>query len=235
MMRANSLAPLQNHRDCLRCCMKRFLLCLSLVVTAIGTPFICAAQAEANAMEALKRAQKAQIDAPACRMKIISTDAENKSSTMTLEFVKPDLMHWKMEENSQVKMEMWSDGKKTFMRKGSAGEIKEAPLNMSAMITKARESASVQALMGMAKELKFVGHEAVSGTPASAYTFKTEMMGLNSAVKLWISDVDNRPLKSEGETHGEIKIGTGPGRATNKKSVTTFEYDPSIKVIMPVK
>jgi outer membrane lipoprotein-sorting protein len=213
--------------------MKRSLFCISLGVAAIGTLFVSAARAEDNAMEALKKAQKAQLEAPASRMKMISTDADNKISTMTMEFVKPDMMHWRMEENNQVKMEMWSDGKKTFVRHGPGGEVKEAPLSMSAMLAQARESAAVEKLIAMAKELAFVGHENVNGTPASVYTFKTEMMGLNSATKLWISDVDNRPLKSEGETHGEIKIGAGPGRKTNKKSVMTYEYDPSIKIVVP--
>ena len=215
--------------------MKRYLFCISLATAAVGTLFISTARAEDDAKEALKKAQKAQLDAPASRMKMISTDAENKLSTMTIEFVKPDMMYWKMEENSQVKMEMWSDGKKTFMRHGPDGEIKEAPMNMSALITQARQSGSLEALIGMAKELKFVGHEKVNGTSASVYTFKTAIMGLDSVAKIWISDADNRPLKSESETHGELKIGSGPGRTTNKKSAITYEYDPSIKVVMPTK
>jgi outer membrane lipoprotein-sorting protein len=214
--------------------MKRSLLYFSLAALATGTIFNPVLRAEEDAKEVLKKAQKAQLDAPACRIKIISTDTgNNKSSTMTIEFVKPDLIHWKMEEKDQVRMEMWSDGKKTSMRQGPGAEVKDAPLNMSAMLTKARESASMDALIGMTREFKFVGHENVSGLPASVYTFKSEILGLNSTTKLWVSETDNRPLKAEGETHGEIKMGSGPGHATNKRSVTTYEYDPSIKIIVP--
>ena len=132
-------------------------------------------------------------------------------------------------------MEMWFDGKKTFMRHGPSGEIREVPSTMSAMIAQAREQASVNALLGMAKEAKFVGHDNVNGAPASIYSFKTEMAGFTTTSKLWISDADSRPLKAEGETHGELKIAAGPEHATNKKSLTTFEYDASIKIVVPAK
>ncbi len=75
----------------------------------------------------------------------------------------------------------------------------------------------------------------MNGASASIYTFKTEMMGLATTSKLWISDADNRPLKGEGETHGELKMGAGPGHASNKKSLTTFEYDLAIKIVVPTK
>jgi outer membrane lipoprotein-sorting protein len=215
--------------------MKRSLSYLALAV-GTGIIFTAVARAADDPVEAIKKAQKAQTDATSCRVKVVSTDLDSqKQSTLILETVKPDQVHFRMEDNGQAKMEMWSDGKKTFMRNGPSGEIKELPANMSAIIAQAREQASISALLGMAKDVKFVGHENVNGASASIYTFKTEMMGFATTSKLWISDADNRALKAEGETHGELKIGAGPGHASNKKSLTTFEYDLAIKIVVPAK
>ena len=107
--------------------MKRSLFFSSLAATSIGILFISAAQAGDDPMEALKKAQKAQLDAPASRMKVITTDDNNKTSTVTIELVQPDMLHWTTENDGQVAMEMWADGKKTYMRQGPAGEIHESP------------------------------------------------------------------------------------------------------------
>jgi outer membrane lipoprotein-sorting protein len=210
--------------------MKRSLFCSSLAVAAIGILFISAARAGDDPMEALKKAQKAQLDAPASRMKVITTDDNSKTSSVTIELVKPDMLHWTTEDNGQVTVEMWADGQKTYMRPGSAGEIRESPINISSLITQARQSNTLDALIAMAQDLKFVGHENVNGAPASIYTFKSTAMSLDSSVKLWISDADNLPLKSEAESHRTLK-----GHTTSKKAVTTFEYGPSIKIIVPTK
>jgi hypothetical protein len=55
-------------------------------------------------------------------------------------------------------------------------------------------------------------------------------MGLDSTVKLWVSDANNLPVKSEADIHRELK-----GHTTSKKAVTTFEYGPSIKIAVPAK
>ena len=64
--------------------MKRSLFFSSLAVASIGMLFISVAQAGDGPMEALKKAQKAQLDAPASRMKVITTDDNNKTSTVTI-------------------------------------------------------------------------------------------------------------------------------------------------------
>ena len=208
--------------------MTRSLFCSSLAVAAIGTLFISIARAEDDPMEALKNAQKGHVEAPAFRMKMVSTEANDKSSGMTVELVKPDLLYWKSEENGQVTVEMWSDGKKTYMRQGPTGEIKPSPMEVSSLVTQARQVDPLGTLIEKARELKFVGHEEVKGVPASAYTFKSVLMNMDSAVKLWISDTNPRPLKSEIETHRELK-----GAPVHKKTVVTYEYDPSMKIVVP--
>ena len=51
---------------------------------------------------------------------------------------------------------------------------------------------------------------------------------MDSSVKLWISDTNPRPLKSEIETHREMKAAP-----VHKKTVVTYEYDPSMKIVVP--
>jgi outer membrane lipoprotein-sorting protein len=210
--------------------MKRSLFCSSLAVTSIGMLFISAALAGDGPMEALKKAQKAQADAPASRMKVITTDDNNKTSTVTIEMVQPDMLHWTTENDGQVAMEMWADGKKTYMRQGPGGEIRESPININSLITQARQSNALETLVAAAQDLKLVGHEDVNGAAASIYTFKSTAMGLDSSVKLWVSDANNLPLKSEADTRRELK-----GHTTSKKSVTTFEYGSSIQIVVPAK
>lgn len=210
--------------------MKRSLFASSLVAASIGMLFIAAAQAGDEPMEALKKAQKAQLDAPASRMKVITTDDNNKTSTVTIEMVQPNMLHWTTENDGQVAMEMWADGRKTYMRQGPGGEIHESPIDLNSLITQARQSNTLETLVAAAQDLKLAGHESVNGAPASIYTFKSTAMGLDSSVKLWVADANNLPLKSEADTRRELK-----GHTTSKKSMTTFEYGPSIKIIVPAK
>jgi hypothetical protein len=55
---------LQNQRTCLRFWLKRSLFCLSLAAVATGT-IVTSVFGPHDAMEALRKAQKAQLDAPA--------------------------------------------------------------------------------------------------------------------------------------------------------------------------
>ena len=221
--------PSLHHGARLGCGMKRSLLCSSLALAVIGTFLTPAARAEEDVTEALKKAVQAQLDAPAFRMRSVSTDiTSNKTSAVTVELVKPNLLYWKSEENAQVTMEMWSDGKKTYMRQGPAGEIRPAAMDINSLITQARQVNPLETLITKAKDLKFVGNEEVNGVRASVYTFKSLLTGMDSSAKLWISDAESRPLKSETETHRDLKAAP-----VHKKTVITYEYDPSIKIVVP--
>ncbi len=191
------------------------------------TLFATCAFAE-DPMEAIKQATRAQADAPAYRMKIVSTDpATKQGATITMENVNPDKMHMKMEASGQTTMEIVSDGQKTFMAQGG-GKMTEAPAQMGAMIVESRKQQSLDAITKLAKDVKLVGHESISGTPTSVYTFSADMMGMHSTTKLWISDKDHRPLKAEGESKGDQG-----GQQIDQQMTITFEYDPSIKVTLP--
>ena len=202
-----------------------------LLLTA-ATACLVATTASADPKDDVAAAMKAQNDAPAYRMKMVSTDNNTKAvTTITLESVAPDSMHLKTEGGPQ-QMEVITDGKRTLMSQGSGG-LQEAPAQMGAMIGQARKSATMETMIKSAKDVKVAGHEAVNGVPATIYTFDTDMMGLHSANKLWVSDKDHRPLKSEGEAKGEMSMGGQPGQKVDQMVSIAYDYDPSIKIVLP--
>ena len=182
---------------------------------------------------AVVAAAKAAQDAPAYRMKITSTDPTGTAATaMTMEIVNPESVHMKSESGGKVVMELITDGKKVFMSQGG-GKLTEAPAQMASIMKQAREQFSGDAVAKMAHNAKLAGHETVNGVAASVYTFDTDMMGLHSESKEWISDKDHRPIKMEGETKGSMQTGAAGGQEVDQKTTATFEYDPSIKITLP--
>ena len=205
---------------------------LRLLLTA-ATACLFASSARADARDEIAQAIKAQNDAPAYRMKVSSTDNATKIlSTINLESVKPDGLHMKQETGGKVQLEVFSDGKRTLMSQG-AGPLQEAPAGMGAMIAATRKTASVEAMAQTARDVAVAGHESVNGGPATAYTFSTDAMGLQSASKLWVSDADHRPLKSESTVRGELQMGGQTVQKLDRTMTITYEYDPSIQIVLP--
>ena len=97
----------------------------------------------------------------------------------------------------------------------------------------ARQASSLDLVLQMADRVRLVGHEPVNGVPASVYAFDALVMGMHAAGKVWVADGDGRPLKAEGEVNGEVKLGGRGSRRVHKHSVATYEYDPSIRIVMP--
>ena len=74
----------------------------------------------------------------------------------------------------------------------------------------------------------------MGGVPASVYSFSSDAMGMHSTTKLWVSDKDHRPLKAEGETKGQMQTGAPGGQEVDRQMAITFDYDPNIKITLPV-
>lgn len=205
----------------------------SLLLTAASVCALSATVVAADPKDDLAAVMKAQNDAPSFRAKVITTGT-GMNMTVTMEKVKPSQLHVKT-EGGPVSMEIYSDGQKTLMKQGG-GEFQEAPPQVAAMLTQNSQEAMMQQAMQAAKNVKVSGHEAVNGNPATVYSYDAEMSGMQSSNKLWVSDKDHRPVKSESEVHGSMPSG-GAAASTdlNMKIVSTFDYDPSIKVVMPAK
>ena len=206
-----------------------------LSLAAVFAGIVCTGAYADEATDAIVAAAKAAQDAPAYRMKVTSTDATGAQSTnMTLEIVNPESVHMKSEAGGKTQMELITDGKKVFMSQGGS-PMMEAPAQMGAIMKQARAQFSGDAIAKMAHDAKMAGHETVNGVPATIYTFTSDMMGLHSESKEWISDADHRPLKIEGMTKGTVQSGgtTGAGQSVNQKTSAVYEYDPAIKITLP--
>ena len=200
---------------------------LAPVAAVFVTTFCTVARAD-EAKDALVAAEKAAKDAPAYRLKVISSDPTTKVNTeMTLEIVNPDTMHLKSESGGQTQMEVYSDGTKVFMSHAGS-PMQEAPPQVAAMMKQMKDQVAGGAMSKLVQNAKFVGHETVGGTPASVYTFEADMMGMHMASKEWVSDKDHRPIKAESVTKGSVA-----NQEVNQNTTTTYEFDPSIKVTMP--
>ncbi len=195
---------------------------------AVFVTTFCAAARADDAKDALVAAEKAAKDAPAYRLKVTSTDPTTKvAAAMTIEIVNPETMHLKSESGGQSQMEVYSDGQKVFMSHAGS-PMQEAPPQVAAMMKQMKDQVSGDAMSKLAQNAKFVGHETVGGTPASVYTFEADMMGMHMASKEWVSDKDHRPIKVESVTKGSVA-----NQEVNQNTTATYEFDPSIKVVMP--
>ncbi len=177
---------------------------------------------------------KAQGDAPAYRAKVITSGGPaGANMTITMEKVKPNQMHVKT-EGGPANIEIYSDGQKTLLRQGE-GAFQEAPAQMAAMLTQNSQEVMMQQAIQSAKNVKVSGKDNVGGVAATIYSYDADVQSMHSANKLWVSDKDKRPIKSESEVKGNVATGAEGGTDINMKVTSTFDYDPSIKVVMPAK
>ena len=161
-----------------------------------------------DARDALFKCQQAQLAAPVCRMTINTREANTgKVSVVVAETVGSRQMHVRQERDGKMMTELFTDGKKTMIRRGLDGPIMEAPANVGTMIANLRMSISLQAITESAKNVQVAGHEVVDGQAATIYTFTTDAMGVQGNSKLWISDKDALPLKAEEDSTGTLNAG----------------------------
>ena len=208
---------------------------LPLAAAAAMCVLAVPARAE-DAGGALHRAQQAQLAAPVCRVTVNSKQVDTGKITVVLiETVRPNQMHMRQEQDGQVTMEVFTDGRKTMIRRGVDGQITEAPASVGAMVANLQTSGVFQAMADKAQDVKVAGHEVIDGQTATIYTFTTDTMGVHARSKLWISDKDALPLKGESDSTGGPLDGP-PGsddQGSHRHSEITFSYDPSITVAMP--
>ncbi len=212
--------------------MKSFSLRLAAGVAACALAVPAFAD---DAADALGRAQQAQLAAPVCRMTVNTRNVDTgKASVVLVETVGTDQMHVRQERDGKVTSEMFTDGKKTVIRRGPDGPLVEAPAQVSAMIANLRMSISFRALTESAKDVVVAGHDIIDGQTATIYTFTTDAMGIKANSKLWISDRDSLPLKAEEDSTGTLNNGLeGADPKARRHSEITFSYDPSITVALP--
>ena len=193
-------------------------------VVAFGTT----ARAQDDGREVLRQAIEAARRAPAYRVTV--TEAGSPTPELRMEVVNPDLLHLR----SGMGTEVYSDGKTVLSREGTSGPFAPARGNVAAELALARQMATPDAFLQMATGVRLAGHDNVNGTPASIYAVNALMLGMRVDGRVWIADADRRPLRVEGEVNGEAKLGSRTGgRRVHRSAVVTYDYDPSIRVVMP--
>lgn len=207
---------------------------LSLIapVVATGVIFTVAARADDAAIDAIKKAVQVQREVVAYRTKKSTTSMVPRISIfeLTTEVVNPDKVHVKEEVDGRLKSESLTDGQRLFVREDPKAEWKEETRDAARKIKELRENA----MMPEPKprdEIRLSGHEDFKGVPVSVYTWKSAGP-LESTVTVRIADKDNRLLDETGATKGELPI----LKQTVHIDMTwhkTYEYDPSIKIVLP--
>ena len=223
--------------------LRSTFVCASLTLGLISA----AAAQTADDLAILKKMSDAALAAPASRMTSTVTDRDSGAvlEKIVVEQVKPDQVHFVTMKNSQPETEMFSDGKRSLERSGPNEPWKPLPMNLSGMMKKMHNSVGGEEQMREQHEhLKLIGDDQVGGVAAKVYQLSADI----GPSKIWLAADDSRLLKMERDYDG-----TGPiaapkfngdmkslqaqlKAATTQRhlhSVTTCEYDPSIKITMP--
>ena len=202
----------------------RHVLGIILAVATSGAT----ARAQEDGREVLRQSLDAMRQAPAYRATVV--DAGGSSAELSMEVVNPNLLHLR----TGMGTEIYADGKTILSREGASGSFTPARGNVAATVALARQMATPDALLAMATGVRPAGRGTAGGQPASLYDVDALVFGMRVKARVWVADADRRPLRVEGEVDGEAKLGgSRPGRRIHRSSVVTYEYDPSIKVIMP--
>ena len=193
--------------------------------------FAPGALADDAAVAAIKKAIQFQKEVRAYRIKESMTDVVdgNKQVESTTEVVNPDQMHRREVVNGKLDREWFTDGKTYLIRESPEAELKEETEDAAGGIKILQESARLPA--PKPEEVQLTGHETIDGQPVSIYTrvLKSETVTKET---LRIADKDNRLLDRSGETKGELRL-TDHTIPENFFWHTTYEYDPSIKIVLP--
>ncbi len=187
-----------------------------------------AVRADDAAVQELRAAQAALAKAKAWRRTTVITNLDtNKAQTVVAEFVQPDLFRLVLPE-----LQCFTDGTNTRVRQQD-GTVSDGDAKMVQLLKSSREKFSMAGLLDPIKEAHVVERKTFRDLPTTmiACTIETEGMAVKS--KLWISDADHLPLKIENEVHGQTKDDTGAARPINQRSAGSFEYGPTIKIVLP--
>ncbi len=212
----------------------------ALFLLVAASSFLVVSRARAvDGSTLLQQVLQALDDAPAYRMTSTTTKLDNGDTDVRMvEFVKPKAVHLRGESKGKVTNEMFSDGAKTYALIKSTGAFAELPKDIGDNLAEmAHLVTPMQELLSVTPSVNLVGHEEIAGKAISVYTREEEdVLKLHTTAKLWISEQDHRLLKIEAETHGNLKTKSHPeGRAISNRWTVSYEYDPSIKIVLPAK
>src|SRR5438552_2552902 len=161
--------------------------------------------------EDLKKAFTAQLAAKSFRYRMNFESSFLSGSRVESEFVAPDRYHVTIIGQSsvpgrEIQQEMIITGKDTFMKVGDMPwrktETNSSETTMATTIAQMAQqfrATDVEQRMTKYEDVRFVGPEALDGSPALVYQFKLKGTGGQSSGKIWISTTDGLPRKIEND------------------------------------
>jgi hypothetical protein len=174
--------------------------------------------------EAIRKAQIASTKL-AYRSEVVSESKDGKTIINGI-FVPPGNLHVTTDAGG-ASFEMIIVGEKMWMKRD--GKVTEQP-NAKVLIAKALDqyAKDPESIGIKISDVKFVGPDVVGGTPTWVYSFVSTLPGANfkSTAKMWIGVANGLALKQESE---------GEFAGVKSKATQTITYDPTLKVVAPVK
>jgi hypothetical protein len=155
---------------------------------------------------------------------------DGKTHNTVLEYSPPDRYHIV----SDSKSELIVIGQKVYFKQG------EAWTESQMLATSIIDPDASKKLEESISDVQFIGTDSLNGKPVRAYQYqsKTKIGDTESTVqtKLWIGVADNLPYKMivDGET-ATADASTGKVVGVKATSTILYEYDPTIKIALPVK
>jgi hypothetical protein len=181
-------------------------------------------------VDVLMKAERAQQGAKSYRthLEVRMNGALEQSSNF--EFVAPDRYHSSKVSVTglQTNGETIIIGKDTWI-KGSSGEWKKSPIDMSSGLAAVHSALKEETMKGV--EIRLVGPDTVDGTPTLVYTYTINTTSrsdddkkVNENIKVWISTTDGTIRKTETDMPDD-KI---------SQTATYTDYNSDIKIEPPM-
>lgn len=166
--------------------------------------------------DAVRAAMQAQLDAPKIRS-IMNQEIDGEPSSMTTEYVAPDLFRMVMPDTEMIVI-----GSTTYQKEaGDAWQILD--MDMGAMISEARQSGMVESVTY--SDVQALPDETLDGKACAVYRYTTTFEGTISQNKLWVEKSTGLPLQLDSE---------GDFLGAKSKTTIHYEYDSSLEITAPI-
>jgi hypothetical protein len=167
--------------------------------------------------DAVLAAYRAMLGAKAYRLRIETTDSESGKTYRSLaEVVAPDRL--RVVGNGA---ETIATPEGAFM-KGRDGKWKQIHIRKANLLAAYRSQEMVDHFDALNGDFKDLGKASVDGRAARVYEFHCKLHGPGTTTKLWVAAESGRPLEQQ------VRGGT-------TTTTERIEYDPTIRIVAPVK
>jgi len=182
-------------------------------------------------VDIVKKASLSAFDANTVRAQTLIQGGGGDTSTLTLEYIKPDRVHITQSTPQGASERIAIRGKNTWLKVGDKWQAQgadAAALFFSFLDPKALEQ-SLNVIQ--TESVQFVGAEVLDNVPTFVYTYKivVDFGGQKASGdgKIWIGAVDGRPYKVQSVSDSL----TTPGKQDSTTAL--YDYDLPLKIDEP--